>query len=105
MTEGTELHFRVLSKQPQCYGPVPESLGELLGVSCAVYQILPLGGTRCGRIGKREPPVGASSANFLDEANAKPTRICFSGELKLEGFYFLLVTQHFLLLTVDGLHL
>lgn len=49
--------------------------------------------------------MGASSANFLDEANAKPTRIGFSGELKLEGFYFLLVTQHFLLLTVDGLHL
>lgn len=77
--------------------------GALLGVSCTVYQILRLGGTRCGRIWKSEPPVGASSANFLDEANAKPTRICFSGTLKLEGFYFLLITQHFLLHTVDGI--
>lgn len=37
--------------------------------------------------------LGASSADFLDEAQGKLTRICFSDVLKPEAFYFLPALQ------------
>ena len=66
----------------------PERQGQGAG-----GQLLGLGDGVPGQGGRAEHPWGASSADFLDEAQGKLTRICFSDVLKPEAFYFLPALQ------------